>query len=42
MGGEWDSGVENRLQVLFHEGVIEGRIGLNEIVALTLTDHAKV
>ena len=35
-------GVENRLQVLFHKGVSEGRISLNEFVALTSTNHAKM
>ncbi|MBB4123216.1 dihydropyrimidinase [Martelella radicis] len=35
-------GVENRLQILFSKGVSEGRISLNEFVALTSTNHAKM
>ncbi|WP_176086486.1 dihydropyrimidinase [Martelella sp. HB161492] len=35
-------GVENRLQVFFSKGVSEGRISLNEFVALTSTNHAKM
>lgn len=35
-------GVENRLQVLFHKGVSEGRISLNQFVALTSTNHARM
>ncbi|PZU25589.1 MAG: dihydropyrimidinase [Shinella sp.] len=35
-------GVENRLQVFFSKGVSEGRITLNEFVALTSTNHAKM
>jgi dihydropyrimidinase len=34
-------GVETRLPILFSEGVGKGRIGLNEFVALTSTNHAK-
>jgi dihydropyrimidinase len=35
-------GVETRLQILFTKGVVEGRISLNEFVALTSTNHAKM
>ncbi|WP_337184028.1 dihydropyrimidinase [Shinella sp.] len=35
-------GVETRLQILFSKGVAEGRITLNEFVALTSTNHAKM
>ncbi|TNB48964.1 dihydropyrimidinase [Martelella lutilitoris] len=35
-------GVENRMQVFFSKGVSEGRISLNEFVALTSTNHAKM
>jgi dihydropyrimidinase len=35
-------GVETRLQILFSKGVVEGRITLNEFVALTSTNHAKM
>jgi dihydropyrimidinase len=35
-------GVETRLQILFSKGVSEGRITLNEFVALTSTNHAKM
>ncbi|ADH91532.1 dihydropyrimidinase [Ancylobacter novellus DSM 506] len=35
-------GVETRLQILFSKGVVEGRISLNEFVALTSTNHAKM
>ncbi|WP_428029395.1 dihydropyrimidinase [Ancylobacter sp.] len=35
-------GVETRLQILFSKGVVEGRITLNEFVALTSTNHAKI
>ena len=35
-------GVENRMQVFFSKGVSEGRITLNEFVALTSTNHAKM
>src|SRR5690242_16733998 len=34
-------GVETRLPILFSEGVMKGRISLNEFVALTATNHAK-
>ena len=35
-------GVETRLPILFSEGVVKGRITLNEFVALTATNHAKM
>lgn len=35
-------GVETRLPILFSEGVNKGRIGINEFVALTSTNHAKL
>ncbi|QJP14104.1 dihydropyrimidinase [Starkeya sp. ORNL1] len=35
-------GIETRLQILFSKGVNEGRISLNEFVALTSTNHAKI
>ncbi|MEZ5836624.1 MAG: dihydropyrimidinase [Geminicoccaceae bacterium] len=35
-------GVETRLPILFSEGVIKGRIGLEQFVALTSTNHAKI
>jgi dihydropyrimidinase len=35
-------GVETRLPILFSEGVMKGRITLNQFVALTSTNHAKV
>ena len=35
-------GVETRLAILFSKGVVEGRISLNEFVALTSTNHAKM
>jgi dihydropyrimidinase len=35
-------GVETRLQILFTKGVVDGRITLNEFVALTSTNHAKM
>ena len=35
-------GVETRLPILFSEGVGKGRITLNEFVALTATNHAKI
>lgn len=35
-------GVETRLPILFSEGVVKNRISLNEFVALTSTNHAKV
>jgi dihydropyrimidinase len=35
-------GVETRLPILFSEGVKKGRISLNEFVALTATNHAKI
>jgi dihydropyrimidinase len=34
-------GVETRLPILFSEGVVKGRLGVNEFVALTATNHAK-
>jgi dihydropyrimidinase len=34
-------GVETRLPILFSEGVVKGRISLNEFVALSATNHAK-
>jgi dihydropyrimidinase len=35
-------GVETRLPILFSEGVVRGRISLNQFVALTSTNHAKM
>jgi dihydropyrimidinase len=35
-------GVETRLPILFSKGVSEGRITINEFVALTSTNHAKM
>lgn len=35
-------GVETRLPILFSEGVGKGRIGLNQFVALSSTNHAKL
>ncbi len=35
-------GVETRLPILFSQGVVEGRITLNEFVALTSTNHARI
>jgi dihydropyrimidinase len=35
-------GVETRLPILFSEGVVKGRITLNQFVAFTSTNHAKV
>lgn len=35
-------GVETRLQILYQKGVVEGRITINEFVALTSTNHAKL
>lgn len=35
-------GVETRLPILFSEGVVKGRINLNQFVALTATNHAKM
>lgn len=35
-------GVETRLPILFSRGVVGGRISLNEFVALTSTNHAKL
>jgi dihydropyrimidinase len=35
-------GVETRLPILYSKGVVEGRISLNEFVALTSTNHAKM
>lgn len=35
-------GIETRLPLLFSKGVVEGRITLNEFVALTSTNHARM
>jgi dihydropyrimidinase len=35
-------GIETRLQILYSKGVAEGRITVNEFVALTSTNHAKM
>jgi dihydropyrimidinase len=35
-------GIETRLQILFSRGVVEGRITLNQFVALTSTNHARM
>jgi dihydropyrimidinase len=35
-------GVEVRLPILYSKGVVEGRITVNEFVALTSTNHAKI
>ena len=35
-------GVETRLPILFSEGVVKGRISLNQFVAFTATNHAKI
>lgn len=35
-------GVETRLPILFSEGVVKGRITLNQFVAYTSTNHAKI
>ena len=35
-------GIETRLPILFSEGVVKGRITLNEFVALTATNHARI
>ena len=35
-------GVETRLPILFSRGVVEGRITVNDFVALTSTNHAKM
>jgi dihydropyrimidinase len=35
-------GVETRLPILFSEGVSKGRISLNEFVALSATNHARM
>jgi dihydropyrimidinase len=35
-------GVETRLPILFSEGVSKGRISLNDFVALTATNHARM
>jgi len=35
-------GIETRLPILFQKGVTEGRITLNQFVALTSTNHAKM
>jgi dihydropyrimidinase len=35
-------GIETRLPILFSEGVVKGRISLNEFVALSATNHARM
>ena len=35
-------GVETRLPILFSEGVVKGRISLQQFVALTSTNHARI
>ncbi len=35
-------GIETRLQILYTKGVVEGRITVNQFVALTSTNHAKM
>ncbi len=35
-------GMETRLPILFSEGVVKGRITLNQFVAFTATNHAKI
>ncbi|MCW5713042.1 MAG: dihydropyrimidinase [Bauldia sp.] len=35
-------GIETRLPILYSKGVVEGRITVNEFVALTSTNHAKM
>ena len=35
-------GIETRLPILFSEGVVKGRISLNQFVALSATNHAKM
>jgi dihydropyrimidinase len=35
-------GIETRMPLLYSKGVVEGRITLNEFVALTSTNHAKI
>ncbi|MFW7267886.1 dihydropyrimidinase [Gluconacetobacter sp. Hr-1-5] len=35
-------GVETRLPIFFSKGVVEGRISVNDFVALTSTNHAKL
>ncbi len=35
-------GVETRLPILFSEGVVQGRISLNQFVALSSTNHARM
>ncbi len=35
-------GVETRLPILFSEGVVKGRITLNQFVALSSTNHARI
>jgi dihydropyrimidinase len=35
-------GVETRLPILFSEGVVKGRISLNQFVALSSTNHARM
>lgn len=35
-------GIQTRLPILFSKGVVEGRITVNEFVALTSTNHAKM
>lgn len=36
------AGVENRMEVLWHHGVNSGRLGINEFVALTSSNAAKI
>jgi len=35
-------GVETRMQILYSKGVVEGRISVNQFVALTSTNHARM
>jgi dihydropyrimidinase len=35
-------GIETRLPILFSEGVAKGRLSINDFVALTATNHAKI
>jgi dihydropyrimidinase len=35
-------GIETRLPILFSEGVVKGRISINEFVALSSTNHARM
>ncbi len=35
-------GIEMRLPILFSEGVLKGRLGINQFVALTATNHARI